>query len=84
MAARASEAVIQTPASHLPTIGRLQRLLEKEKAAYRALETYEQEFREFRTMQAANRINVAEAGARRASEDVQACIALWRDSLVAA
>ena len=66
---------------HIVAIRRLVRLLDKERSAHSVLEAYEEEFRQFRTMQSANRVNVAEAGARRASEAVKAAITLWNDSL---
>ncbi len=68
---------------HLVAIRRLQRALERERSANNVLEAYEQEFRDFRTLQSANRVNTAEAKARRISEEVKAAITLWHDSLTA-
>jgi hypothetical protein len=68
--------------SHLVAIRRVQRLLEKERSAHSYLETLETEHRQFRTMQSANRVNVQECQARRASEEVKAGITLWYDSLI--
>ena len=69
---------------HLVAIRRLQRALERELSAHRVLEAYEQEYRDWRTLQSANRVNVAEAKARAISEEVKAAITLWHDSLEAA
>jgi hypothetical protein len=75
------EAAAGTPEAHLPAIRRLIRLLDKERSAYTVLETYEGEFRQFRTMQAANRVNVSEANARKASAAIEEAFQAWRDSL---
>lgn len=67
---------------HLVAIRRLQRALERERSAHNVLEAYEQEYRDFRTMQSANRVNVSEVRAREISEAVKAAITLWNDSLI--
>lgn len=68
------------PEGHLKTVRRVVRLLDKYRAACACLETYEDEFRRFRSMQAANRMTTAESSMRRAWDALDAGIEALRQA----
>jgi len=60
------------PEGHLAAVRRAIRALDKYRAACTVLETYEQEFRQFRSLQSLNRMTTVEGQARTAWEAVEA------------
>lgn len=69
-----NESVSILPEGHLKAVRRVVRLLDKYRSACTVLETYEADFRQFRTVACFKRIEVSEANMRRAWDALEAAI----------